>query len=654
MKTALFLAVATLVFAAPALAQGPTAGLLGRVAPTDTSDRPQIDVESYTIDLTIIPDEHAIRGIADIQFRQLDRRNFATFDLDRRLHVSAVSVSGSPVRFRQFDLDSTFEADLGGQQFSGSPVLHVEYAGVLDPADDRRDAVLNRVADDSAFLLYEGKWFPTNGLYKDKAIMKLRVRGPQGWTVVSDVPSSADGFASQTPSYWGMVAAGKYTATSIKTNRGEIVANVLKAPADAVTPLAETAGKILDFYTETFGPPPSSRFRIIEVEGANWRSQWSAGALMLPSSQFRADFDQDALARSLAHQWFPLKVGVADPAADAWLVDGMAVYASLLYFEKALSPADAQDHVHKALVKALGYEGSTSIRQAGSLDKDTLEYHSLVEFRGGYIFRMLQWVMGDEKFHDLMTRYLEQFQTKPVSTEAFVKLASQVAGEDLNYFFEQWLNSSGVPELQDKWVVNRVKSGYRVEGEMKQDLDLFKMPVELQIVTDGEPDYKRVDVSGPASDFSVTTERKPKDVVIDPHERILRMSPEIRVAVFINRGEEFANDGKYNDAIDEYQRALDLDKNSSLASFRMGEALFELGNTQQAANVFREALEGDLKPKWIEVWAHINLGKIYDYRGQRDRALPEYQKAVNTGDDAYGAQTEAQKYIKDPFRKGGK
>jgi len=262
--------------------------------------------------------------------------------------------------------------------------------------------------------------------------------------------------------------------------------------------------------------------------------------------------------------------------------------------------------------------------------------------------------MGDEKFHDLMTRYLEQFQTKPVSTEAFVKLASQVAGEDLNYFFEQWLNSSGVPELQDKWVVNRVKSGYRVEGEMKQDLDLFKMPVELQIVTDGEPDYKRVDVSGPASDFSVTTERKPKDVVIDPHERILRMSPEIRVAVFINRGEEFANDGKYNDAIDEYQRALDLDKNSSLASFRMGEALFELGNTQQAANVFREALEGDLKPKWIEVWAHINLGKIYDYRGQRDRALPEYQKAVNTGDDAYGAQTEAQKYIKDPFRKGGK
>src|SRR5215510_9116097 len=121
MKTALILAVATLAFAAPVLAQGPAAGQVGRVAPTDTSDRPQIDVDSYAIDLTIIPEEHAVRGVADIQFRQLDRRNFATFDLDRRLHVSAVSVGGSPVRFRQFDLDATFEVDLGGQQFSGSP-----------------------------------------------------------------------------------------------------------------------------------------------------------------------------------------------------------------------------------------------------------------------------------------------------------------------------------------------------------------------------------------------------------------------------------------------------------------------------------------------------------------------------------------------------
>jgi tetratricopeptide (TPR) repeat protein len=130
------------------------------------------------------------------------------------------------------------------------------------------------------------------------------------------------------------------------------------------------------------------------------------------------------------------------------------------------------------------------------------------------------------------------------------------------------------------------------------------------------------------------------------------MSPDIRVAVSINRGEEFMNDGRFNDAIDQFQDAIDRDANNSLASFRMGEALFELGNTTPASTNFRAALNGDLKPKWVEVWAYINMGKIFDIRGDRDRARNEYQKAISTGDDAYGAQAVAQKYLAQAFRRG--
>jgi tetratricopeptide (TPR) repeat protein len=86
----------------------------------------------------------------------------------------------------------------------------------------------------------------------------------------------------------------------------------------------------------------------------------------------------------------------------------------------------------------------------------------------------------------------------------------------------------------------------------------------------------------------------------------------------------------------------------------MGEALFELGNVQAASQEFQQALNGDLKTKWVEVWSYINRGKIYDIRGQRDRAVTEYQKAINTGDDSYGAQAEAEKYLKEPYRRSGK
>ena len=622
--------------------------------PDDGGDRPKIDVESYSVEVTLVPEERRISGKADIAFKQLDRQNYAVFDLDRRLRVEKATVNGAEARYRQFDVDSTVEVDLSGQQFNSSPVLHIEYSGVLNPEDDRRDPILAKVSEDSAFLLYGGKWFPTNGLYRDPANMRLKVLAPAGWSLVTDVARSGDTYASAQPSYWGTVLAGKYKASDMKSEKAEVSINTLNAATDAASAMAETAGKMFDFYTSRFGPPPSTQFRIVEVDGANWPSQWSVGMLLLPSTGFRKDFDQDALAFSIAHQWFPLKYSVKDSSADAWMVDGLSQFAALQFFEKTLAPVEAQTHIHTALVKALGYEGNTTVRQAGGLDKETLEYKALVQYRGAYIFRMLQWVIGDENFDKLLAEYGRQFQKTPASTEAFEKLAAQIAGGDLTYFFDQWLNGSGVPEFKVEYTVFRQKNGYMVQGTVKQDLDLFKMPVEFQVQTDGEPEYARVEVVGPSSEMDVKTERKPKTVMIDPRERILRMSSDLRVAVLISRGEELSNEGQFNAAIDEFQKAVDIDGRNSLALFRMGEALFELGNLQAAALEFQESLNGDLKTKWVEVWAYINRGKIFDIRGQRDRAVTEYQKAVNSGDDAYGAQAEAEKLTKEPFRRGNK
>jgi tetratricopeptide (TPR) repeat protein len=655
MKNAFASVVVLLALAVPALAQ-PQSQLRpgGSTSPALTSLPPTLDVENYKIDLTVLPEEGKIEGRADIVLRVLERNAVATFDLDKHFKVTKLTVGNISPRYRQFEYDSTLEVDLGGGAATdGAITLHVEYYGLFDAAEDRRNSVLNYVSKDSAYLLYEGKWFPTNGLYKDKAAMQLTVKAPAGWSVVADLPPSGAGFASNTPSFWGTLALGKYSATTVKSGDNDITVYTIKAPAATVSPLAAASSKILDFYTSKFGPLTSRQFHIIETPDANWTSRWSMGSLLLPTSQFRSEVDIPALARTIARQWFPLKMSIADPVNDAWLSDGMAVFASLLYGEKNLSPAEFDEQVGKVLVKALAYEGSMTMRQAGGTEKDSLEYKSLVENKGAYVFRMLQWLIGNEKFDKLMTRYVEQFKDKPVSAAAFIKLASDVHGDDLGYFFDQWVSSSGVPQLDANYQVLRVKNGYMINGEIKQDLDLFRMPVELVIMTDDEPEYKRVDVIGPNSDFSVNSARKPKPggIMIDPRKKILRMSPDIRVAVFINRGEESASEMRYNDAVEAYQQALELDGNSSLASFRMAEARFEGGDINTAVQLFRDSLNGDLKPKWIEVWAHINIGKIYDLRGgQRDRAVQEYQKAVNTGDDSYGAQAAAKEYLMTPFR----
>jgi len=107
--------------------------------------------------------------------------------------------------------------------------------------------------------------------------------------------------------------------------------------------------------------------------------------------------------------------------------------------------------------------------------------------------------------------------------------------------------------------------------------------------------------------------------------------------------------------VQQYQRALSIQPNRSLANFRMGEAFFYQKNYQAAANAFREALATVPEPseKWTEVWGHIYLGKIFDLLGQRERALNEYSKARQTNDNTGGAQDVVEALVKKAYTENG-
>jgi tetratricopeptide (TPR) repeat protein len=104
------------------------------------------------------------------------------------------------------------------------------------------------------------------------------------------------------------------------------------------------------------------------------------------------------------------------------------------------------------------------------------------------------------------------------------------------------------------------------------------------------------------------------------------------------------------DTFEKCQEAVKANPNSSLIHYRIGEMNFLQRNFQGAANSFRASLNGDLKPEWTEVWAHVNLGKIFDATSQRERALNEYRQALRTLDNTRGAMDAAKKYIETPYK----
>jgi tetratricopeptide (TPR) repeat protein len=193
--------------------------------------------------------------------------------------------------------------------------------------------------------------------------------------------------------------------------------------------------------------------------------------------------------------------------------------------------------------------------------------------------------------------------------------------------------------------------GFRTVGAINQDLDLFRMPVQLKIETDGKTEDRRVDVSGTDSPFSIETFGRPRRISIDPENWVLKSTPDLAVRVAVLRGQQQVAQGDLTAALIEYQKALDANHNSSLAAYRIGEIFFMQRNYQSAANSFRDALRGDGDPKWVEVWSHIELGRIFDVTGQRDRAVNEYRLAVQTNDNTQGAVNEARALMQNPYKR---
>jgi len=103
------------------------------------------------------------------------------------------------------------------------------------------------------------------------------------------------------------------------------------------------------------------------------------------------------------------------------------------------------------------------------------------------------------------------------------------------------------------------------------------------------------------------------------------------------------------DLLAKYEKDVHTDPSSSITHFRLGEIYFQQGKFQDAGNAFREALTGDLQPRWVEVWSHVNLGKTFDSTGQRERALNEYRLATRTNDNTRGALDEAEIYKQFPY-----
>src|ERR1700757_1947652 len=639
--------------------------LLAGTAAAQRPERAALNITGYVIDAELNTEAHHLSAKAVVTFSAPENADMVSFGFHPALKLTKVSDDAGKLLTGERSADGTIRVS-PSTAFAKGQTYHwtFDYEGVITGNEDGpiEGLKLAAIQEPITYLLYAARWFPSTGFMTDRFTAEMHIRVPQGMRVFASGaqgashPAKLEGgkpgdqfdFNWTRPGFPGTVIAGRYV-NAATAGPGNVKVYMTVAHQQAANDLAQTATKEYDFFTDSFGALESPHLNVVEIPDDTLPAVWGPELAGLMGSRVGDKAGIRLLANTVAHQWWGSEISPRT-LNDAWITNGMARYGELMFVEEENGKSALKAGLQDVAAGALAYD-TIPLSSASHLSPFSPEFQSMTLEKGAMIFHMLRWEIGDKSFLATLKGTLSQYADQSIRSADFVKVAESQSQQQLTPFFAQWVDGTGAPQFTNKYAVYRLgnNKGFRTIGEINQDLDLFRMPVELQVETDGKTVDQKVDVVGMDSQYVVDTFGRPRRISIDPGNWVLKATPDLQVRIAILKGQQLVAQGDLTGALAEYQKALEANSQSSLANYRIGEVLFSQRNYQAAVNAYRDALRGDDDPRWTEVWSHIRLGNIFDITGQRDRAVNEYRLAVQTNDNTQGAVNEARQNLQKPY-----
>lgn len=628
--------------------------------------RPSLEITGYVIHAELDPSTHHLSATAVVTFTAPANLDVVTFGFHPALKITKITDESGKVLDGERTADGSVRVTTNTPFVAGQPVHWTfTYEGILtgDENGPVEGIKLAQIQEPITYLLYPARWFPVTGYMTDRFSAEMHIRVPEGMrvfasgtqgtpqpvTLSNGKPGEEWTFNWPKPDFPGTIIAGRYLGP-FSVGAGNVKVYLTVQHQAQGNQMAQTANDEYNFFTNNFGMPQTTQLNVVEIPDGTLSSVWAPELAAIPGSYIGNKSGPRLLANTMAHQWWGCEVS-PKTLNDAWITNGMARYADLMYLEDQSGANAMKSALEDVEASALAYD-TIPLSSMSRLDPFSPQFQSMTLDKGGMVFHMLQGVIGNKAFLATLKGALSQYAGKSITSDEFEKVAEEQSQQQLLPFFSQWVSGTGAPQFTDKYAVYRLgnNKGFRTIGEVDQDLDLFNMPVQLRIETDGQTVLRKVDVVGNETHYVIDTFGRPREISIDPDGWVLKNTPNLQVRIAILKGQYLVAQGDLVGALAQYQQALKFNPQSSLANYRIGEVLFTQRNYQASVNAFRDALRGDDVPPWTEVWSHIEIGKIFDLTGQRDRAVNEYRLAIQTNDNTQGALNEAREYLQKPYK----
>jgi len=482
------------------------------------------DLKYQRMEVFLDPEVFQISGSVTSHFLTNQNMSSIYFDFTNVLPVSKVTYHGTDLNFQQLttkELKVDFPASLPSNTLDS---LTIHYSGA--PDNSGRTSFYMGTHDGSPVLSTLSEpygaqnWFPTKQSMNDKIDrFDIKITTPNQYSVASNGKLMSETLLPDNKklTFWrtNYPMAAYLVAFSIANfNKiNDVIGNSSFPFVNYLYPSTNANSGVMDniewtktamtLFENHFGTYPFAAEKYGHMEFAV-----NGAAMEHQTMSSMNSFAKSTIAHELAHQWFGNKI-TCGAWNDIWLNEGFATFGEHLVNEKNLmTHSEFMNYLANQMnVITSQHNGSVYVDDSDLANIPVLFSGKLTYVKGGYVLRMMKWILGDEAFYQLLKDYAANpaFAYSYAKTEDFKNQILVSTGRDFTGFFNDWIYGEGYPTYTIKWNQSANLDMNFLVSQTQSDpsVSFFEMPLPVKVTgSNGETAFLVLENTSNAQLFS--------------------------------------------------------------------------------------------------------------------------------------------------------
>ena len=460
------------------------------------------------------------------------------------LSLDTVLVDGAP---KTVDFDSsaeTFTIHLNGTRFAGdtlrTAISYRRTPGYHRPNSRQGYYFFRDTIGLPANLGYTFSepsdarfWFPCYDQPWEKATSEMMITVPEGYVAASNgrwmgTTSNANGTVTwhwredhQIATYLMCITASRFTVSTlpfVSANGDTIPLQYFTWTQDsaAASEFLPTVHQMVALDESWFGEYPFDKYGMSSIVPFVYLGM--EHQTMTTLNRY-VQTDQRVVSHELAHQWWGDLV-TCGTWADVWLNEGFATYAEALWRESTGGPPALKSYMRDTLN---GFQyGSWQGAIYDPLGQGFNLFDQVVYSKGGWVLHTLRGVLGDSLFFGCLNAYRQRYSGKSAITTELESVVDSVSGQDMSWFFNQWIFGPGWPKYASRYSWTPDTLTLTIYQLQSQSWPTYKMPIKVSAYSGQFTSSVTVRDSLRTQSFRLPFPLPPDSVVLDRDGWILK------------------------------------------------------------------------------------------------------------------------------------